>query len=202
MKDSYLTISNSSKGLFKVKGSKFISMAHPVNSEEDINSILGKINKEYHDARHICYAWIIQGGGSKFRVHDDGEPSGTAGKPILGQINSKGLTNVLIIVIRYFGGILLGTGGLAHVYKAAAADSLKDILIVEKYFYDTFSIHFGYHNLNLILRTIEEFKGEMFDQDYNLVCNLKVKIRKSLSERFSETFGSTKGDNIEIRLMS
>jgi uncharacterized YigZ family protein len=141
-------------------------------------------------------------GGSKFRVHDDGEPSGTAGKPILGQINSKGLTNILIIVIRYFGGILLGTGGLAHAYKAAAADSLKDIFIVEKFIYDIFSIQSEYSNIHLILRTIEEFKGEIFDQDFNLVCNLKVKIRRSSSERFMESFGIMKGDIVIFKLVS
>ena len=129
--DSYRTIKTLSQGLYKDKGSKFMAFAYPVSEQESIKPIIDDIKKTYHDARHHCYAYMIGYQRQIWRANDDGEPSGTAGKPILGQINSAELTNILIVVIRYFGGILLGTSGLINAYKCAAADAISNAEIVE-----------------------------------------------------------------------
>ena len=131
--DTYLTIKAFSQGLYKEKGSRFIAIAYPVSTQEEIKSILENIRKEHHSARHHCFAWMLGQNRDTFRVNDDGEPSGSAGKPILGQINSFSLTNILIVVVRYFGGKLLGVSGLINAYRSAAESALINAEIIEMY---------------------------------------------------------------------
>jgi uncharacterized YigZ family protein len=145
--DTYLTISNVAEGLFKDKGSRFISFAFPVSSEKEIKPHLEKIKNEYHDARHHCFAYMLGKDRTTFRSFDDGEPSGTAGKPILGQIQSKGLTNILIVVIRYFGGTLLGTSGLINAYRTSAADAINHSQIITKTIKCSCLVHFDYSKM-------------------------------------------------------
>lgn len=184
MEDSFFTISKPSQGLYKVKGSKFISFALPVSSESEINSYIQSFRKEYHDARHHCYAWKIGHDGERYRVNDDGEPSGTAGKPILGQINARKLTNILLIVIRYFGGILLGTGGLVKAYKNAASDALENSEIIEDYIYSIFDLTFSYTELNNIERLLGEYKAIKIEESFTDNCIIKIKVREQFREKF------------------
>lgn len=199
MKDSYLTILKHSEGLYRDKGSRFISLAWPVSSEQEINNIIKTVKKDYHDARHHCYAWKLYGNEPCERVNDDGEPSGTAGKPILRQLNSRNLTDLIIIVVRYFGGVLLGKGGLINAYKAATEDSLKNAVITEKFLYDIFIVQSNYCDLNTIIRLVEEYKGELFNQDYNMECRARIKLRRNLSERFLQSFERLDRDKYIIR---
>jgi uncharacterized YigZ family protein len=142
--DSYLTIENPSEGLFRDKGSRFLSFAFPVQTEDEIHKILENNHKKYHDAHHHCYAWRLGVDMNHFRSNDDGEPGNSAGKPILGQIQSFQLTNLLIIVVRYFGGTLLGVGGLIQAYKAASMDAIKNAHIIEQYIYINYRLNFKY----------------------------------------------------------
>ena len=148
MEDTYKTIEKPSEGLFKDKGSKFISLAFPVNSEEEIKEIVQSIKKEHHSARHHCYAWRLGADQLHFRANDDGEPSSTAGKPILGQIQSFDLTNILIVVVRYFGGTLLGVSGLINAYRSAALDAINQAEIVEKLVEKWLLVDFDYGAMN------------------------------------------------------
>jgi uncharacterized YigZ family protein len=195
--DSYFTISKPATGIYKEKGSKFLAFAYPVSSEEKINEIIKAAKKEYHDARHHCYAWNLQGEMPHHRINDDGEPSGTAGKPILGQINANNLNDILIIVVRYFGGVLLGTGGLTKAYKLAAADAIENSIITKKFLFDTFILKFNYTNLNTIIKRIEEFKGEVSKKEFEMDCIMEVNIRKSLAEEFVQSFNAIK-ENLTI----
>jgi len=192
-KDSYKTIKYPVEGLFKEKGSKFLAYAWPVQNEDEINAHIETLKKKYHDARHHCFAWELGVGGMNFRLNDDGEPSGTAGKPILGQIHSHEVTNVLVVVIRYFGGVKLGTGGLIQAYKAATADALGKAEILKCTINKTFSIRFPYDMMNPVMRVIDEegleVKGQLFEAD----CRLTLAVRKSkfdaLLGRFQQTYG-------------
>ena len=193
MEDTFFTINKPSKGFYKDKGSKFISLAFPVLSETEIIEIIHSLHKEYHGARHHCYAWKLGLTGNAYRMNDSGEPSGTAGKPILGQINSKQLTNVLIVVVRYFGGVLLGTGGLAQAYKKAAADALENAEIVQKYMKAVFQLSFCYPNINQVLRIVEDCNGEQFGRNFGENCEIKVKVRKSYAPKFVEAIERLEG---------
>jgi len=160
--DTYLTIKNSAKGLYKDKGSKFIALAWPVNTETEINQILADVKKEYYDARHHCYAWAIGQWREQFRQNDDGEPSGTAGKPIYGQILSAGLTNVLVVVVRYFGGTKLGVRGLIDAYKGATADAINNADIITKIIYQYYYIEFDYNSMNEVMTILKEYEQRNF----------------------------------------
>lgn len=177
--DNYLTIENASQGLFKEKGSKFLSFAYPVESEDQVKQILEKLRKEYYDARHICYAYMLGSDQSHYRANDDGEPNHSAGDPILGQIRSKGLTNVLVVVVRYFGGTKLGVPGLINAYKTAAADALDSAKVVEKVVRESLTIHFEYPSMNDVMRLIKEHDIEINQQEFGIQCNMNLKIRKS-----------------------
>lgn len=192
MKTNYFTILKPSKGLYKQRGSKFISFAYPVCNEDEINENIRNIRKEHHTARHHCFAWKLEGEEGRFRTYDAGEPSGTAGRPILGQILAKDISDVLVVVVRYFGGILLGTGGLINAYKTAAAEALQSAEIIEKYYYDDFSVSFNYADMNSLMKIINELKGEVSDQQYTSKCTMKVKIRRGFTTRFMEAFISNK----------
>jgi len=175
--DTYKTIQSISEGLYKAKGSKFLSFAHPINSIDGAKSILGAYQKKYYDARHICYAYLLVNGS--FRANDDGEPSGTAGKPILGQLQSFGLSNVLLVVIRYFGGVLLGTGGLVTAYKTAAADALDKALIIEKTIDAVVLLSFEYPSLDAVLRVVRKYQAVVLSQQFNADCVMMLSIRKN-----------------------
>ncbi|HOV83659.1 MAG TPA: YigZ family protein [Paludibacteraceae bacterium] len=167
MLSTYKTIANKSEGIYKDKGSKFISFAVPTRSVDEVKELVKNFKEEFHDARHICYAYVIGIEHKEWRANDDGEPAGTAGRPILGQINSRGLTNILVVVVRYFGGILLGTRGLATAYREAAADALNHAEIVEKTIDNFFTIRFNYSKINEVIRLLKEFNGEIFNKNYD-----------------------------------
>lgn len=178
MSDIYKTITSISEGVYRDKGSKFISFAIPVSNVEEIKEILKNYRKEYYDARHVCYAYMLGADRKDFRANDDGEPSGTAGRPILGQINSKELTNILVVVVRYFGGTLLGTSGLITAYKEAASDALEQAEIIEKTVDCEFVASFEYPLMNQVMRVIKDTNAEIIEQSYENECVMKLKIRK------------------------
>jgi uncharacterized YigZ family protein len=184
MKDTYKTIAGPAEGLFKSKGSRFIARAFPVESVEEVKEILASLRKEYHDARHHCYAYRIGPGEGSYRVNDDGEPANSAGKPILGTIQSNSLTNVLIVVIRYFGGILLGVGGLITAYRSAAKDSLAQASIIDRTFNCRILIGFQYAAMNDVMRIIKDSKAEIVKQEFAIDCKIQVQIRIGASEGF------------------
>jgi uncharacterized YigZ family protein len=191
--DTYTTIKSVSQGAYKEKGSRFIAFAIPVSSIEEIKVLLADYRKKYHDARHHCYAYLLGFEKNLFRANDDGEPSGTAGKPILGQINSFGLTNVLIIVIRYFGGTLLGTGGLINAYKTAAYESLKNSDIIECTLQDHYKLEFPWSAMNDVMRIMKEEHIGQTSQIYGLNCSVIIHFRISLREKIIKKLSLVEG---------
>lgn len=193
MEDSYKTIEHPAEGYLTEKKSKFISHIVPVKSTEEVKEILEEHRKKYYDARHVCWAYMLGWERDEFRWNDDGEPSGTAGKPILGQINSAELTDVLILVVRYFGGTLLGTGGLIKAYKEAAADAIAHAEIVEKTVDDRIVIRFEYPLLNEVMRVLKQYEEVQWKQDFRESCRMELVIRQSLSDRLREQLTSLHG---------
>lgn len=177
--DLYKTIEKVSEGLYKDKGSKFISYVYPVTCEEEIKEIVAKLKKQYYDARHHCYAYMLGHEKTIFRAVDDGEPSSTAGKPILGQILSNEITNVLIVVVRYFGGTKLGVGGLINAYKTAAADAIENNEIIEKTLDAYFKIQYDYILMNSVMKIIKDENLEVLKQDFDNLCTMYLKVRES-----------------------
>ncbi len=194
---SYHTILTTSKGLYKEKGSKFLSFAHSVESLEQIKKILSQYQKEYYDARHICYAYMLGAERKIFRANDDGEPSGTAGRPILGQINAYHLTNILVVVIRYFGGVLLGTGGLVTAYKEATIDALNEAEIVEKKLEKSYSIDFDYSHMSEVMHIIKQMNAEVVEMKMEYNCQYKVRVIQEFSTAFFEKINSIYNVKIE-----
>lgn len=186
--DTYLTISSPSEALYKDKGSKFYAFAYPVQTIEQIKEILAEKRKEYYDARHVCYAYMLGYEREVFRANDDGEPSGTAGRPILGQINSSNLTDILIIVVRYFGGTLLGTSGLIQAYKTSAAEAIAAATIEERIVEKTFVSKFGYQDLNAVMRIMKDFDLTIVNQIQEMDCTLYFRIRLGDIERVKDRF--------------
>jgi uncharacterized YigZ family protein len=178
MSDTYKTISTSTEGIYKEKGSKFLSFAIPVNNVDEVKEIVKDFRKRFFDARHVCYAYMLGAERADFRANDDGEPSGTAGRPILGQINSRELTNILVIVVRYFGGVLLGTGGLVVAYKEATADALGQAQIIEKTVDELISINFDYILMNDVMRVIKDTNPQIVNQTFDNLCSMELSIRK------------------------
>ncbi|MCD7973662.1 MAG: YigZ family protein [Candidatus Azobacteroides sp.] len=202
MEDTYHTIAGKSEGIYKEKSSKFLSFAFPVKNTEEVKRILEQFRKEYYDARHICYAYMLGHEKKDFRANDDGEPSGTAGKPILGQINSHDLTDILILVVRYFGGIKLGTSGLIIAYKTAAADAISNNTIVERTVDKEISFSFEYPFMNDVMRIVKEENPEIISQDFDMDCRMVLRIRKSefpkLVHRLSKVESLVFPDQAEI----
>lgn len=198
--DTYLTIKKPSEGIFKDKGSKFLSFAFPVKTEEEVKTILTGIRKQHHIANHHCYAFRVGADKQSFRSNDDGEPSNTAGKPILGQIQSKDLTNILIVVARYFGGTLLGVSGLINAYRAAAADALLNAEIIEEIVKDKYQIQFDYLQMNDVMKIIKDEKLEITSQNFELECELTFKVRKNNSDRVYELLKKVAGLEIKYLL--
>lgn len=193
MDDTYKTILNEAEGYITERKSKFISYIFPVKTEEDVMDILEEYRKKYHNARHICWAYMLGTAREDFRANDDGEPSGTAGKPILGQINSYNLTNALILVVRYFGGTLLGTGGLIRAYREAAAAAIENAKIVEKTIDDSFVLQFDYPLLNDVMRVLNQFDESKWTQTFTESCEMEINIRQSQSEQLAQTLSSIYG---------
>lgn len=176
--DVYKTIEEPSEGLYKEKGSRFMAFAYPVCTEEEIREIIAGLKEKYYDARHHCYAWCLGVNEMRFRVNDDGEPSSTAGKPIWGQIQSNGLANILIVVVRYFGGVKLGVPGLIHAYKEAAADAIAQATIVEKTVKEQLTVHFSYLVLNDVMKIIKEEGVEILQRNFEIECEMLLAIRQ------------------------
>ena len=184
--DTYKTISSQAEGIYTEKRSKFIAIAIPVRSLEEIKEHLDKYQKQYYDARHVCYAYMLGAERKDFRANDNGEPSGTAGKPILGQINSNELTDILIIVVRYFGGIKLGNSGLIQAYKAAAAEAIAAAEIIECTVDDDIEIAFEYPFMNDVMRIVKEENPQLISQSYDMDCLMCLRIRRSMLGRLRQ----------------
>ncbi|HEY8401386.1 MAG TPA: YigZ family protein [Cytophagaceae bacterium] len=180
--DSYLSIKSPSEGLYKEKGSKFLAFAYPVESEEEIKEILNDLKKKYYDARHHCYAFILGPEKSIYRASDAGEPAHSAGDPILNQIRSSGVTNVLVVVVRYFGGTKLGVSGLINAYKTAAADALANATVIEKLVTEKIRVHFDYPQTNEIMKALKETQAEFIHQDFSANCTILFSVRKNLKD--------------------
>lgn len=178
MEDVYKTIAFPVEGLYKEKGSRFIAFAYPVTLEKEIRDILTGLRDKYYDARHHCYAWRLGADHKLFRSNDDGEPSSTAGRPILGQIQSHELTNILIVVVRYFGGIKLGVPGLINAYREAAADALLNATIVEKTVQERLRIRFSYMVMNDVMKIVKEEVPEVLERNFELECEMLLSVRQ------------------------
>jgi uncharacterized YigZ family protein len=181
--DSYLTVKGPAEGNFRDRGSKFLGYIFPVSSEEDVKKELAKLKKEHPSANHHCYAFRLGADKSAFRFNDDGEPGNSAGRPIFGQIQSKDLTNVLIVVVRYFGGTLLGVSGLINAYKLTAAEAIGNATIIEKTVNDVYELKFGYLQMNEVMKIMKDMELELLSQDFELSCSLTFSVRKSDSVR-------------------
>lgn len=190
--DTYRTIETPAEGLYKDKGSKFLSFVFHVDTAEQAMKIVADIRKKYYDARHICYAYMLGAERTEFRVNDDGEPSGTAGRPILGQINSNELTNLLIVVVRYFGGILLGTSGLITAYKSAAANAIENAEVVEKVIETQYYVRFGYQQMSYVMRTLKELNANIIQQIQQETCEIQYTIRNSNIQQMETKFTNVK----------
>lgn len=184
MKDTYLTIKKASEGLYKEKASKFIALAFPANSEDEVKEVLVNLRKVYYDARHHCFAYALGFKGELWRANDDGEPSGTAGKPIYGQILARSLTNTLVVVVRYFGGTKLGTSGLINAYRTAAAGALDKAEIIEKTINNLYRVNFSYVAMNGIMKVIKEMNVQISNQHFDNGCWIELAVRQRDCEHF------------------
>lgn len=198
--DTYLTIQKNAEGLFKDKGSKFLAFAYPIKSEDEVKSIVHELKKEHYSARHHCYAYRMGPNGEQYRANDDGEPSGTAGRPILGQLLSNELTNTLIVVVRYFGGTLLGVSGLINAYKNAAADVISQSEIITRIIEKKYLLEFDYTLQNSVMRIIKEAELEVLDAKYDMNCTLTLSVRLNKEE---EALGKlNKIDQLKVTLFT
>ena len=182
--DTFFSISSPSEGLFKDNGSRFIALAYPVETEEEIKGIIDSLKKEYHDARHHCYAYRLGLDGAKFRANDDGEPSGSAGRQILGQLDSAGLSDILVVVVRYFGGIKLGIPGLIRAYRTSTADALSKAEVVEKVAGKNYRLTFDYLAMNDVMKVLKDLNIPQSNQDFGTSCSIDVRVRLSQEKDF------------------
>jgi len=198
MTDLYRTIENHSDGIYKEKGSKFLAFAYPVSTEEEISQFQANLRKQYHDARHHCYAWRLGPEKLRYRVNDDGEPSGSAGKPIFAQIQSRDLSDILVVVVRYFGGTLLGVGGLIRAYRSAASDALDRNTFVERRVFDKMKLDFAYLQMNSVMKQIKDMHLEFENQLFDLDCSLILRVWKRKSEQVFREFSKIEGCKISL----
>lgn len=198
--DSYKTIKSSSSGIYKEKGSKFIAEAWPVKDEIQVSTILEKTRKKYHDARHHCFAYLLGKDGLVWRANDDGEPSGTGGRPILGQLKSFGLTNVLIIVSRYFGGTLLGVSGLINAYRTAARSAIENATITDHIIHDHYEIRFPYPATNSVMKIMKEEEIAQSDHSFDLESRLVISFRSAARNRIIERLERI--DGVTLKFLS
>ena len=183
MLDEYRTIKNGGEGYYTDKRSKFLAFAHHVSTVEEIKELLAGYRKKYYDARHVCYAYMLGAERTEFRANDDGEPSSTAGKPILGQINSNELTDILIVVVRYYGGVNLGTSGLIVAYREAAADAIAHCEIETRQVEEVITYTFSYPMMNDVMRVVQEMQPRIISQTFENTCEIKLSIRQSEAEQ-------------------
>ena len=183
MTDEYRTISGTSEGYYTEKRSKFLAFAHHVEDVTEVKDVVASYRKKYYDARHVCYAYMLGAERLEFRANDDGEPSSTAGKPILGQINSNELTDILIVVVRYYGGVNLGTSGLIVAYREAAADAIAHSEIETRQVEEIVTYSFAYPLMNDVMRIVKEMQPRIVSQTYDNTCEIKLSIRKSEAEQ-------------------
>lgn len=186
MSDEYKTIASTSEGYYTEKRSKFLAFAHHVETVDEVKDILAGYRKKYYDARHVCYAYMLGAGREEFRANDDGEPSSTAGKPILGQINSNELTDILIVVVRYYGGVNLGTSGLIVAYREAAADALAHADIVTRQVEEEIVYQFSYPQMNDVMRIVKEMQPRVVNQSFDNTCEIRLRIRQSEAEQLRQ----------------
>jgi uncharacterized YigZ family protein len=192
----YKTIRSTSEGIFKEKGSKFLAFAFPVKTDDEVHAALTQLRKKYHDARHYCYAYVLGKDGKMVRVNDDGEPNHSAGDPILGQIRSRELTNILVVVVRYFGGIKLGVGGLIHAYREAAAYALTNNAIVEAEDFQNMWIEFGYLSMNEVMKVVKDHQLSILNQRFDNYCKLELSVADSVLEQVKDKFSEIAGSRI------
>ena len=183
MSDEYKTIASTSEGYYTEKRSKFLAFAHHVQTVDEVKELLAGYRKKYYDARHICYAYMLGAERTEFRANDDGEPSSTAGKPILGQINSNELTDILIVVVRYYGGVNLGTSGLIIAYREAAADAINHATIETRQVEEIVKYSFAYPQMNDVMRIVKDMNPRIISQTYDNTCEIVLSIRKSEAEQ-------------------
>ena len=193
---TYRTIAKESEGLYKEKGSRFIALAYPVRTEEEVKQHVAEVKKKYYDARHHCYAYILGPNKDAYRQNDDGEPSGTAGRPIHGQLLSNDLTDTLIIVIRYFGGIKLGVSGLINAYKTAAKDALDNNTIVERFVEEDYEIHFPPLGMNKVMQLLKRDTVKITDQQYDTDCIIRFTVQKRDADALLEALQKVEGASI------
>ena len=179
MTDEFKTIKEISEGYYTEKRSKFLAFAHHVQTTDEVKDIIAQYRKKYYDARHVCYAYMLGAERNDFRANDDGEPSSTAGKPILGQINSNELTDILIVVVRYYGGVNLGTSGLIVAYREAAADAISHATIETRQVEDIIKYTFAYPQMNDVMRIVKDMNPRIISQTYDNTCEIVLSIRKS-----------------------
>ena len=184
--DAYRSIAAPAQGLFKDNGSRFIAFAYPVETEEQVKELVQALRKEYHDARHHCFAYRLGYKGDVWRASDDGEPSGSAGRPILGQIDSLGLSDVLVVVVRYFGGIKLGIPGLIRAYKTSTSDALSSAQIIEKIAARNFCVSFDYLSMNAVMKVLKDMDLPQSNQLFGERCSIQVRVRLTAVEDFKE----------------
>ncbi len=196
--DTYKTITSRSEGIYKEKGSKFIAVAIPLSTESEVKDALAGLRKEYYDARHHCFAYILGFDKSAYRVNDDGEPSGTAGRPIHGQLLSYDLTNVLVVVIRYFGGTKLGVSGLINAYKTATKEALESADISTRIVHDVYEISFDYLQMNDVMKLLKDESLNQFNQQFETTCVLHFSVRKNDSGRIYDTIRKINGLTIRF----
>ena len=183
MTDEFKTIASTSEGYYTEKRSKFLAFAHHVQTVDEVKDIIAQYRKKYYDARHVCYAYMLGAERLEFRANDDGEPSSTAGKPILGQINSNELTDILIVVVRYYGGVNLGTSGLIVAYREAAADAISHATIETRQVEDIVKYSFAYPQMNDVMRIVKDMNPRIISQTYDNTCEIVLSIRKSEAEQ-------------------
>ena len=186
MTDEYRTITATSEGFYSEKRSKFLAFAHHVETLDEVKELLAGYRKKYYDARHVCYAYMLGAGREEFRANDDGEPSSTAGKPILGQINSSELTDILIVVVRYYGGVNLGTSGLIVAYREAAADAIAHATIETRQVEEVITYDFPYVMMNDVMRIVKEMQPRIVSQTYDNTCQVRLAIRQSEAEQLRQ----------------
>lgn len=197
-KDSYLTIAEPAEAIYKERSSKFLAYAYPVESEEEVKLHLDRLRKEFFDATHHCYAYRLGAEGAVFRANDDGEPSGTAGKPILGQLLSAQLTNCLVVVVRYFGGTKLGVSGLIQAYKESTAEVIAASQIIEKTVDCLFEVQFPYIAMNGVQRVVKEVAPRIDQQEFDNLCTMTLRIRKSEAPILESKLRKVEGVSVEI----
>ena len=184
--DEYKTINGTSEGTYSEKRSKFLAFAHHVESEDEIKALLQEYKKKYYDARHVCYAYVLGPDRKTFRANDDGEPSGTAGKPILGQINSAELTDIFVAVVRYYGGVNLGTGGLIVAYRTATMEALANAEIVTREVEEQITYTFPYVMMNGVMKVVKEMRPRIVSQNFESTCEIKLAIRQSEAQQLRD----------------